>query len=133
MDQQKQPTGLFIAVILGLLACYGLGPACWLSSRFGGATVVTITYRPVTFVAEVSDSDGLMDAMQWYSQLGSSDFHVWSFSPDQPGHAQWSPFELPEWLWTGPIPSTPPPAAPSLTGDAEAQEPAVSVLNESTP
>jgi hypothetical protein len=89
MDELKQPTGLFVALILGLLACYilGLGPACWLSSRFGGENVVTAIYRPVTFAAEVIGSDGLMEAMQ--SSLGENNFHWWMMSPDAPGHAEW--------------------------------------------
>src|SRR5262245_59665927 len=128
MDEQKRAGWAFwcvVAVTIPLLFVLSVGPACWVSSRFGGAKLVTIAYRPVTFVAEVTASDGLMDAIQWYSQLGSSDFHLWSFSPDQPGHAEWSPFEweLPPGRWIGPIPVTPPPAAPSMTGDAEVQQP----------
>ena len=96
MTEQKQPGWTFwciVAVTLPLLFLLSIGPACWLSSRFGGANVVTMAYRPVTFVAEFTGSDGIMDALQWYSQLGMSDFHLWSFSTDQPGHAVWSPFE----------------------------------------
>ena len=93
MDEQKQPTGLFIALILGLLACYvlGLGPACWLSSRFGGEKVVTAIYRPVTFAVEVTGSNGLIEAIQSYSGLGESNFHRWMLSTDAPGHAEWMP------------------------------------------
>lgn len=93
MDDRKQPTALFIVVILGALFCYvlGLGPACWVSSRFGGEKVVTVIYRPITFAAEVIGSEGLMNAIQSYSELGASESHFWTLSTDVPGHAKWGP------------------------------------------
>jgi hypothetical protein len=98
MDDRKQLSALCVMVIIGALVCYllGLGPACWLSSRFGGEKFVTIAYRPLTFAVEVTGREGLMDAIQWWSVVGTTDFHHWSFSRDAPGHAEWAPlfFEL---------------------------------------
>src|ERR1051326_7564693 len=96
MDQQKQPTGLFIALILGLLACYvlGLGPACWLSSRFGGEKVVTAIYRPIAFAVEVIGSERLLEAVQSYSEFGANESHLLTLSLDVPGHAEWGPLLL---------------------------------------
>ena len=92
MEERKNPTALCICIILGALVCYGLGlgPACWLSSRFGGTKVVTLAYRPVTFAVEVIGIDRLMEAIQWWSAVGANDSHQWSFSADEPGHAEWA-------------------------------------------
>jgi len=125
MGEQKQPGWAFWCVVASaapLLYASSIGPCCWVSSRFGGAKGATIAYRPITFAAEVTGSNGILDAIQWYSQLGSSDFHLWSFSSDQPGHAEWSPFEWElDGRWIGPIPDFLPPAARSLPVDGEAQ------------
>ncbi len=82
------------AVLLSLAGFYvlGLGPACWSSSRMGGAKAVSIAYRPITWAVELIGNDSLMNGVQWYSSLGDKDgFHLWSFSPDSPGNADWAP------------------------------------------
>jgi hypothetical protein len=59
-DERKLPCiGPLAAglVVLPVIYILSLGPACWLSSRFGGERYVSIAYRPVTFVAEVTDSN----------------------------------------------------------------------------
>jgi hypothetical protein len=93
MEDRKQPTALYVLVIIAAVVCYGLGlgPACWWTSRFGGEKVVTVAYRPVTFVSEVIGSERLMEAIQSYSEFGANDSHFWTLSVDAPGHAKWGP------------------------------------------
>ena len=97
-DAKSRPGWDFWSVIaLSLPVLYGsaLGPAAWLSSRFGGEKAVSIAYRPVTWGAEVLD-DGkrswLKDAIKWYSEVGAHGYWGWSFDGDKPGNAAWRDF-----------------------------------------
>jgi hypothetical protein len=93
MTDRKKPGVAFwatIVVVAGLVGYpLGIGPACWFSSRLGGTRIVSQVYRPLTWTAEFTDSDPLMNGIQWYCELGSTDLSQWDFAPDNPGNAEW--------------------------------------------
>ena len=97
MSAEQQRAGwtfwCVIALTLPILYVLSLGPSCWVSSRFGGANVVTIVYRPVTWAAELTGSDFVMRELQKYSRLGvreTNEYWCWTFSTEIPGNAHWS-------------------------------------------
>jgi len=93
MDEQKQSGWAFWCVVVSLSAplfyVFSFGPACWSSSRWGGSRIVSYAYRPLTWTAEVTKSDTLMDAIQRYSELYTVGVWEWSLDPDNPGEAIW--------------------------------------------
>jgi len=121
MPEEHQRAGwsfyCVVALSVSSLLVLSIGPACWLSSRWGGMNIVSQVYRPVTWVAEVSGSDAVMGILQTFSTLGSTN-SAWAFSPDDPGKAEWASV----WpsLSTVEIPLSV--IAPLLEGIAEALE-----------
>jgi hypothetical protein len=99
MKNDRTTPGLGFAVLLVLPVFYLLllGPACWLSSRWGGTAIVSHVYRPVTWAAEITESDTLLEGLEWYSELGSTEFSEWEFDPDNPGHSKWNSGADIEW------------------------------------
>ena len=90
---ERRPGWVFgsaVALLLPLLYLGALGPLAWISSRWGGREAVSLMYRPVTWVAEVSESDVLMDAIDGYSKFGAAESSGWIFIPEKPGHARWT-------------------------------------------
>jgi hypothetical protein len=72
-----------------------LGPSCWLSSRFGGKKVVTAVYRPLTWTAEITESEILQHGIQWYSTAGAADGWYWMSL----WHSDLAGPEVVEWEW----------------------------------
>jgi hypothetical protein len=91
--------GLCGLVIVGVLVFYpiSLGPSCWLSSRFGGGTVVSAVYRPLTWTAIATNSPALRSGIDWYSTVGAADYWIWM----KFGHNQFGGPDVVEWEWTG--------------------------------
>src|SRR5262249_27157503 len=94
MNDQKPAGGMLWCVVAFIVAplffILSVGPACWLSSRLGAMGIVSYVYRPLTWVAETSDSDTLMSMLQTYSALGSTEDAAWAFSPEDLGNAEWT-------------------------------------------
>jgi hypothetical protein len=64
---------LFVPLLFSLMA----GPACWLSSRFGGAKLVSTTYYPLVWAVKKTNSATLTNAFSWYSELGAASGWHW--------------------------------------------------------
>ena len=109
VEEQKRTGRAFwwvVAVTLLLLFVLSIGPACWLSSRFGGAKVVTTVYRPVTWAVEATGSETLMNGMEWWAGLGAEEYWFWTINFTQPGQSEWTNWD--EFFHLVP----PPPARP---------------------
>ena len=79
-ERQSGRTGFWsTAVIVAALAyASALGPCCWISSRVGrGEQLVTVIYRPLTWLCEVSQSTLLWRAVVWYSHFGAATGWTW--------------------------------------------------------
>jgi hypothetical protein len=92
-DQRKRPgIAFYSALIAAALILYPLSlmPACWLSARFGGERIVTTVYKPLTWCAELTGSQSLMNTIQSYSGLGTGGTWIWTFyTARPPGNAKW--------------------------------------------
>jgi len=91
-DGKKRSPTVLAALILAaafFLWLLGVGPLCWVSSRWGGRAVISEIYRPMTWTVEASGSRGLMDAINRYSELRADRAYTWSFNPHKPGSAKW--------------------------------------------
>jgi hypothetical protein len=96
-DKQRTPgAGFFATICVVALMSYPLsiGPACWASSRVGGAGVVTVVYRPVIALVGTGKTDGLAYAVEWYSAvLSAGGWHWWHpYIVDVP-------LDGSEWIW----------------------------------
>src|SRR5262249_14203367 len=92
MDEQKRAGWAFWFTVAVLpFVGYGLmlGPACWLSSRWGGEEVVTIVYRPLTEIAARAKSRRFDASIRWYSELGAANQWHWLVFTDAVGDAKW--------------------------------------------
>ena len=91
-EEQKRAGWTFwcvVAVALLVIFVLSIGPACWCSSRFGGARGVSTVFRPVTWAAEATKSEAVMNAVQWYSRLVAKESWYWTFGSESPGYAEW--------------------------------------------
>ena|SRR5437660_1479515 len=115
-DKQRTPgAGFFATICVVVIVAYALsiGPACWVSSRVGAARFVTVFYKPVTWTAEVIDSDALKEQIQWYSDLGAAGVWTWTFGAAEPGDVEWCEVGFEMDFSTGPSGFT---TMPSGTG-----------------
>jgi hypothetical protein len=141
MNDQKPAGWVLVCVAMLLVPAFyvlSTGPACWLSSRWGAMDLVSHVYRPLTWVAEVSESETLMSMLQAYSALGSTEDTAWAFSPEDPGNAEWTSgwstismggtIVLPlTAVAPSPVSEAVPASVPLPPGEAEARGPSDSV------
>lgn len=68
-----------------------VGPACWVSSRWGRGKIVTKAYQPLAKVAFAKDDGLLASTFDWYSRLFADERFEWVgfVGPNRDG----------EWLW----------------------------------
>jgi len=92
MNQQKSAGSAFwftIAILPFVSYTLMLGPACWLSSRWGGEKVVTTAYRPLTSVAVRANNRHFFTLIRSYSKLGAAWQWHWSVYFDGEGNETW--------------------------------------------
>src|SRR5262245_41503974 len=123
MNEQKPPTWVLACVAMLLVPVFYVlssGPACWLSSRWGGTRVVSQVYRPLTWAAEVTGGDTLMGVLQSYSALGSIQDSGWLYNLGEPGRAEWISGFYVDWIPVSELISASG-RSPLLPGDAETE------------
>jgi hypothetical protein len=92
-EERGRPGWAFWSAVLFSLPLFYvllLGPACWISSRTGGADVVKRVYRPLTWMVHAAGSPVLTDAIQSYSGLGTTGDWSWTFW-EESGDVAWMP------------------------------------------
>ena|SRR5258708_2285444 len=97
-EKQTLPgPGFYVTITLVAALAYvlSIGPASWLSSRFGGERFVTAVYRPLTWVFETAKSDMLENGVNWYAGLGAAENWNWA----RVGHGNFGEPESVEWEW----------------------------------